>query len=722
MIRAFAALALMLGARDLWSQDVSTLSFTERPGGTYSATIQGRETIEVDLSALAPHVVIYRAILHPGRDEADAFSHRNEEPRITAAATGEALLLVPPRFHSFDATAAVKRAREKGSPTVSFTFEHFPGYRPLETRLDVTCSAKSKNEIPAVTGLVARHRDGQTLLTWNEPRPEAPDENLTIGGWRRLVEVQATRLRSLRYRIYRSSAPFDMSTVSQAELIDEIAPLSCWNPDFYGISPRDSDRVPRYVVESGQGPVRPGTGIYAHHPKAPGKAYYLVSLAVNGEENLTTFSAGNTTEAGVLETVGPGAPVLQRTVLSPSFNYVDRPTLSYYVRWEAPPRANLPSRPYDYLVALPAKRPEAAPVGLHLHCWGANLEGGYGWWYNAAQGAILISTNQIPYDWWTGYHEYSGTWKSWKGGVVRDYTQARLLAFLDWAGTTWKIDRTRVFTAGSSMGGSGSPNLALRRSDQVAWAVSWVGVHSPARSPQFRGSYERVYGPLDWKISYQDGETPAFDYFDDEKFLRRDPARDVPLLCFSNGKNDGAIGWPQARDFWRALQETRRPHVFVWGQSGHGQRALLPGARPDERELGIDVRVDRTLPAFTRCSLDQDPGDGDPKNGDLEGQSNLYLSWDSGDGSMLDEAGRWSLVLRLGAGAPASACTVDVTPRRCQAFKPGRGARAAWTNFSLADSKDIQKGEVAADPWGLLTVPGVTVSSGGNRLTLRVIP
>ena len=28
-------------------------------------------------------------------------------------------------------------------------------------------------------------------------------------------------------------------------------------------------------------------------------------------------------------------------------------------------------------------------------------------------------------------------------------------------------------------------------------------------------------------------------------------------------------------EFLRALQETRRPHVFVWGQSGHGQRARL---------------------------------------------------------------------------------------------------------------------------------------------------
>ena len=43
--------------------------------------------------------------------------------------------------------------------------------------------------------------------------------------------------------------------------------------------------------------------------------------------------------------------------------------------------------------------------GIHLHCWGGSLNGGYGWWYQAEQGHLLIASNQIPYDWWTGYHE-----------------------------------------------------------------------------------------------------------------------------------------------------------------------------------------------------------------------------------------------------------------------------------------------------------------------------
>jgi hypothetical protein len=270
------------------------------------------------------------------------------------------------------------------------------------------------------------------------------------------------------------------------------------------------------------------------------------------------------------------------------------------------------------------------------------------------------------------------------------------------------------------MGGSGSPNLGIRRADRVAWTVSWVGVHTPSRSPQFRASYERVYGSLDWKLPYQDGKTAAFDHFDDAGWLRRNPGADTPLICFANGKNDGGIGWAQARDFWRALQETRRPHVFVWGQAGHSQRAMLPGAVPGERELGLDVRLDRTLPAFTNGSLDGKPGSGDPEDGDPEGQSNLHLVWDTSDEAIVDEEGRWSLVLHVNRKAPADEGVADVTPRRCRKFKPKPGTKVAWWNRALAGDRDFQSGEVTADEWGLVTVPQVRVRRGGSRLILEI--
>lgn len=719
LLAALVHLAAALAPGGGGDPQVATLSFAQDHSGTFPRAISGDATIRVDLSALTPEVTVYRAVLHPGRIEGEAFTHRDIAVKVTVEGQEQALPLLPPRFTSFDVTREVRAALVSGHRAISFTFGVFPGYQAPFNRLDVTCGLLAKREIPRIEGLTARHRAGQTILSWKEPMLKDLPQSLRFSEWLGLRQRYVTNSRQYRYRIYRSQEPITATSFGKAELVDEVEPLTGWDGEFYGISPRPDTVVPRYVLVDEGNPVAPGTAIYAHNPKAGGKVFYAVTLALDGEEDLSNFSGNSLTE-GLEEVTGQGVPILQRVEHPEEFAYVKGPTLRYYVRWESPPHCNQPSRPIDYLVALPARKVEPAPVGLHLHCWGGSLEGGFGWWYDAAQGAILISTNQIPYDWWTGYHECSGTWRSWREGVVRDYTQARLLSFLDWAATQWALDRRRIFTAGSSMGGSGSPSVALRHPDQIAWCVSWVGVHRPAESPQFFSSYERVYGLAGWNLLFQDRRSRAFDYFDDAAFVRLNPAKETPFVVFANGKNDAAIGWEQAYEFWKSLQETRRPHVFLWGQSGHGQRARLPGKDPDERELGIDVRLDQTLPAFTKCTLDDDPGDGAPTNGKLEGQSNLHLLWETAAESVVDEVGKWSMVLKLNKKSPKEECRVDVTPRRCFQFRVLPGAKVSWRNQS-SDSGIVQSGEVQADQWGLVTVPGVQVTRQGNRLSLEVV-
>ena len=305
-------------------------------------------------------------------------------------------------------------------------------------------------------------------------------------------------------------------------------------------------------------------------------------------------------------------PVLQRTS-SETLQYVAGGTLRYYTRWESGENSSVAGKPFDYLVALPPRVRYPAPVGLHLHAWGGSLKSELGWWFNAEKGAVLVSSNQEPYDWWTGYHEHRGrralkTPADWKAGVIRPYSQKRMLSFVDWLATVMQLDLSRMFVAGVSMGGSGAIMLALRQPSRIAWTVSWVGVHVPRKSPQFVSAYELVYGKPEWKVLFEDG-TPVWDYFDDVQYLRRHPDKDVGFITFANGKTDGAIGWAPAVEFFRALQETRQPHMFVWGQLGHGQRAQMP-ANGGERIMPLDLRTNQSLPAFTRCSLDDDPGTG----------------------------------------------------------------------------------------------------------------
>ncbi len=565
-----------------------------------------------------------------------------------------------------------------------------------------------------VSDLRALHDAGQTRLTWREVDPPLAKADATMGDLKKALQA-AAKGGGVRYRVYRATKP--IATLEGLSPLAELPALTGWNAEYYGRGGKPDRPALRFVVEEGKEPVPPGTGVFAHNPAEAGAAWYAVTAVRDGTED-RSVGGGNALREPVRETVGPGAPVLQRVEKPEQFMYVKGPTLHFYVRWESPPNCNLPGTPYDYLVAEPPKRVRPAPVGLHLHCWGGSFRGGYGWWYNAEQGAMLIASNQVPYDWWTGYHELRGrgprTREAWAKGVVRPYTQRRLLAFLDWAATTWEIDRARVFSAGNSMGGSGSPMLAIRHPDRIAWAVSWVGVHVPAMSPQFKGSYAQVYGEPEWGVKFEDG-TPVWDHFSDPWYLRKHPEREIGFITFSNGKNDGGIGWPQAVEFVRALQETRRPFLFVWGQDGHGQRASMPRSLA-QRVLPIDIRLDRSLPAFGRCSLDEDPGSGDPQDGDPAGGINRYLFWETED--VVDEAGRWEMTVGLAAKAPAAACTADVTPRRCQRFKPAPGTVLRWTNVSRADGREVQSGTAKADALGLVTLEGATVTKGLNRIRI----
>ena len=577
----------------------------------------------------------------------------------------------------------------------------------------------------AVADLSARHSQGLTILTWREVDPPIARESVPVLELRELAARPETR--RIRYRIYRSSEP--LATLEGREPLGEVGQLTAWNLELYGSDPKPGDIAPRYVVEEGKSPLSPGTALFACHPDKAGKAYYAVTVVRDGREG-----RGDGTSLPVEEMTGPGPFVLQRVERPESFQYIDGPTLHFFVRWEAPPNSSVPGRPFDYLVAIPPKPARPAPVGIHLHCWGGSLLGGYGWWYNAEKGAILIATNQVPYDWWTGYHELLGPGvpgrgvkgrqlranepEGWTEGVVRPFTQRRLLSFLSWVAGRWEVDLSRTFAAGSSMGGSGSPMLAIRYPDRIAWAVSWVGIHRPSMSPQFKGSYEQVYGPVDLGVKFEDG-TPVWEHYDDVQYLRRHPGRETGFITFSNGKNDGAIGWKQAVDFFRALEETRRPYLFVWGQGGHGERAAMP-AGGGERILPIDIRIDQTLPAFTRSSLSDDPGDGDPSDGAPRGQANLHLLWETGD--VVDEPGRWALTVGVHERAPKDEGKVDITPRRCQKFRARPGEKFRWTNRSVAAGGIVQSVEAVADAAGLVTLEEVRISKGRNRIEVTALP
>jgi hypothetical protein len=199
------------------------------------------------------------------------------------------------------------------------------------------------------------------------------------------------------------------------------------------------------------------------------------------------------------------------------------------------------------------------------------------------------------------------------------------------------------------------------------------------------------------------------------EYVNTYPKRDIPfLLCISGtGKDSGhtsEFGWQDDPRGWRGLLRARQPFVAFWSTK---PPADLSGAF-------ARMRWDGTLPGFSNCSLDNNPGNGDPADGDYYGAINGWLIWD--DQGAVDEAGAWAMPLWLVASCPEPTCTVDVTPRRCRAFKPRPGQQFRWTLAALPDGKELAKGVVEADRWGLVTVPNVQVGKAKARLRIQLVP
>ena len=130
------------------------------------------------------------------------------------------------------------------------------------------------------------------------------------------------------------------------------------------------------------------------------------------------------------------------------------------------------------------------------------------------------------------------------------------------------------------MGGSGASMWGIRAGDKFAYIDSWVGVHIARETPWFKSSYATMYGMDSWGCLYQDTGMSVWDYWDNNQWLRSHVSTDTPFVAFANGKDDANIGWSQAVKFAKALQETRRPHLFTWGHEWP-QSASGPARHPE---------------------------------------------------------------------------------------------------------------------------------------------
>lgn len=350
-----------------------------------------------------------------------------------------------------------------------------------------------------------------------------------------------------------------------------------------------------------------------------------------------------------------------------------------------------PQEDYFYLLPL-AGKPENQPLHVVLHSAGhsgdAVLRDAFGhpdWFHYAGledHSVLYLDCRKNKNDWWWGAHEI----KRGEGKFDTGYcpTEKRVLTTIEWAITSCKADRNRVYLSGISMGGSGSLGIGMCRGDIFAA----VNVAVPA----------------------------GVNHIKARMFNQKVP--DPPVLVNFSAPNDG---WCRGQEeLVNAFRQDKYPLIFAWGPYGH--QSSVAQYHPAALSFPWrSIRRDAAYPVFSNCSTDQKfPAFKNALGGDPVGQIGALLRWTN----ISDQEDKFEIDLHLVNEAdlkpaveiPTSAQT-DVSLRRLQRFKTEPGKAYAWS--FLPKGKALQSGKAIADSAGLLTIEKLSITGEPARLTIN---
>lgn len=573
------------------------------------------------------------------------------------------------------------------------SFQAMRLYFSLSAVILLVSALASRADYPSITSIRAVYRHGQTFVTWND-----------------LAEGEAGA--NYRYSLYRSDQPITAQNLDQAEL--------CYrgvlnnSARLYGTAFNRKDRIgpdkPYCVIEEGGKPLPPWSGLAVVTVPEPGKSFYAVVATDLKLKPVSQVVPGHSaTTSPVDEKSAPIQPIKL---------------------YDAKERKG----PYVTSTSITGKK--GLPLHVTLH--GSQANGGgageYGDYYlffgtrdmghrdglpgvfsvtevrdKAGNHLLLRARDALEHPsgtrametYWFGYWCVP-QWAKHAEPRVYPFTENQLTWMTRWTAERYGADLNRITMGGSSSGAVGSMNVGFRHPELFAAVFPVAGRVRKVPAISLEGKLERGAPAL-----MSDGKTSYHDHVDGPRFAtqHRD---DLPFLCWACGRHDGYATWQEHIDMVRALTEAHHGFAFSWNNGGHGDGGKAMQALARNYPAAKFAR-NQSYPALGHSSLNQNMGNGDPKEGDLVGGINLGFGWKD----VLDEPGRWSIT--LSNDLAKADMTVDLTPRRCQQFKPRPGDRLHWTTSTGGS------GTITADLHGLVTVPRVVIQPGeGTRLTIRV--
>ncbi len=578
--------------------------------------------------------------------------------------------------------------------------------QPLLVVILLALGATAAAAAPVATNLQATCRDGQVFLTWDEPAGLQGD--LTV-----LMSKQPI-------------TAADQATVI-AEGVNPGSAYDWWlNKETYGNPvPKDPNTGEAYkpphegfIVTPGGPRLNPDSGLHVHTVAADeaGAAYY----AVIGADNKEIVAGQNSLAQPVNQQAGAVTPIWQSADSAPEVEKAKGLPLHLilhaktgiggmeYLAFGDKSLGWREGLPFKFGVRVTPDYVEVRPTD---RTWIGRM------FPEGTDGCQKLTP--AIHSFWYGYNSNIHWPERMAQGVCTNYSERRVLWIVDWVQRTYQTDPNRTYATGSSMGGCGMMAVALRHPEVFAAISAHVPIVAYDKGPG-GDSLRRITAECgDVDKPCNEGMSVR-DRLDATRFVREHKG-DLPFLVIANGRTDTSIPWWKNPDFYRTMRDQRQAFVAAWNDGDHGGcGSKLP---PDIRQLA-DLRnlhqyaLDRSYLAFSNSSQDQNPGNGDAKDGDIEGYMNRGLVYDP----PADAADRYEVLIKWALEADKLPVTVDVTPRRLQALKLKPGDQVTAMNLA-ADGTEVQKLTLTADDQGLVTFPAFKViSAAGNRLVLTKSP
>ena len=291
--------------------------------------------------------------------------------------------------------------------------------------------------------------------------------------------------------------------------------------------------------------------------------------------------------------------------------------------------------------------------------------------------------------WWGGMHaKDEGLIKKNSGGDPVP-VERRVIDTVKWVIKTYAIDPDRVYLSGNSMGGSGTLGICLRHGD--VFAAIKANVPAGIEHASHRMYFPPRSVPPTLKLP------------------------DPPVAVDYSAPNDG---WSFGHErFVQAMNDRKYALYFYWGPFGHANNSATILQINDLINSfdWLSVRKNEAYAVFTNATGNSKLPWPDALKEKAPGQVNAYFRWknisDTKDALQISLFLTSPADLKTSFDIPKEA-SADVSLRRIQNLSLKPGEAVGW-------SFGATKGEIKVDAEGLLTLPGLKITSTPQTLMLR---